>query len=98
MSFLEPNLCSEWPVLIGQIFGLPFWLELNNYLNNYILGLKQCAGWKDQGLTVFIDTNPALTMYTRLALCAARKLVMVVMADDFSREALRYVSQFGEST
>jgi cellulose biosynthesis protein BcsQ len=65
---------------------------VHNYLNDYILSLKQCDGWKDQGLTVFIDTNPALTMYTRLALCAARKLVMVVMADDFSREALRYVS------
>jgi hypothetical protein len=66
--------------------------RVHNYLKTFIEVLKARPGWDKQGLTVFIDTNPALTMYTRLALCAARKLVMVVMADDFSREALRYVT------
>lgn len=43
-------------------------------------------------MTVFIDTNPAMTIYTKLALCAADNLVMVAQADDFSKEALKYVS------
>lgn len=40
------------------------------------------------GLTVFIDTNPAFSVYTELAIAAADKLITPVNADDFSRAAV----------
>ena len=38
---------------------------------------------------VFIDTNPAFSVYTEIALAAARKLIIPINADDFSVEAVR---------
>lgn len=38
---------------------------------------------------VFIDTNPAFTVYTEIALAAAKKLIIPINADDFSVEAVR---------
>ena len=40
------------------------------------------------GLTVFIDTNPAFSVYTELAVAAADKLITPVNADGFSRAAV----------
>lgn len=41
----------------------------------------------------FIDTNPALTAYTEVALCAADRLLVPVNADDYSRQALQNLVQ-----
>ena len=38
---------------------------------------------------VFIDTNPALTPYTEIAICAADRLLVPINADDFSRQAIK---------
>ena len=38
---------------------------------------------------VFIDTNPAFSVYTEIALAAAKKLIIPINADDFSVEAVR---------
>lgn len=38
---------------------------------------------------VFIDTNPAFSVYTEIALAGARKLLIPINADDFSVEAVR---------
>ena len=38
---------------------------------------------------VFIDTNPSFSVYTEIALAAARKLIVPINADDFSVEAVR---------
>lgn len=38
---------------------------------------------------VFIDTNPAFSVYTEIALAAARKLIIPINSDDFSVEAVR---------
>ena len=35
------------------------------------------------GLTVFIDTNPAFSVYTECAVAAADRLIIPVNADDF---------------
>lgn len=64
-----------------------------NMIGQYIHNLSNMPGWCEQNLTVFIDTNPAMTIYTKMALCASKKLVTICMADDFSKEALRYVAR-----
>lgn len=38
---------------------------------------------------VFIDTNPAFSVYTEIALVSARKLIIPINADDFSRAAIK---------
>lgn len=38
---------------------------------------------------VFIDTNPAFSVYTEIALAAGNKLIIPINADDFSIEAVR---------
>jgi len=38
-------------------------------------------------LTVFIDTNPAFSVYTELAIAASTRLIIPLNADDFSRSA-----------
>lgn len=38
---------------------------------------------------VFIDTNPSFSMYTQLALAAAERIILPVMADDSSRRAIQ---------
>ena len=38
---------------------------------------------------VFIDTNPSFSPYTEIALAAAKKLIIPINADDFSREAVK---------
>ncbi|KAI7845892.1 hypothetical protein COHA_000625 [Chlorella ohadii] len=45
----------------------------------------------NQHVVVFFDTNPALTEYTKLALCSIDRLLVPVNADDFSLQALRYM-------
>ena len=38
---------------------------------------------------VFVDTNPAFSVYTEIALAAAKKLIIPINADDFSVAAVR---------
>ena len=49
---------------------------------------KKYAKLNVTGLTVFIDTNPAFSVYTELAVAAADKLITPVNSDDFSRAAV----------
>jgi chromosome partitioning protein len=41
----------------------------------------------------FVDTNPAFTIYTRMALCAADQLVVPCNPDEFSVNAIRSLTQ-----
>jgi len=43
----------------------------------------------DVGLTVFIDTNPAFSVYTETAVAAADRLIIPINADDFSNAACK---------
>eukprot|EP00029_Vermamoeba_vermiformis_P002323 TRINITY_DN126_c0_g1_i2.p1 TRINITY_DN126_c0_g1~~TRINITY_DN126_c0_g1_i2.p1 ORF type:complete len:311 (-),score=19.27 TRINITY_DN126_c0_g1_i2:120-1052(-) len=40
-------------------------------------------------LVVFIDTNPAFTAYTAIGICAAKKIITPVKADDYSKIAAK---------
>lgn len=42
---------------------------------------------------IFVDTNPAFTIYTRMALCAADQLVVPCNPDEFSVNAIRSLTQ-----
>ena len=48
-----------------------------------------CQPGDNRGWVVFIDTNPSFSVYTEIALLAARRLIIPVNADDFSREGLK---------
>ncbi|KAL4429562.1 hypothetical protein ABPG77_008611 [Micractinium sp. CCAP 211/92] len=62
-------------------------------LRTMIKVLQQKGGpeWRDSDITVFIDTNPAFTEYTQLALCTIDELIVPVNADDFSLQAVDYM-------
>ncbi|PSC71382.1 ATPase [Micractinium conductrix] len=47
--------------------------------------------WAGEDIVVFIDTNPAFTEYTQLALCTIDRLLIPVNADDFSLQAVDYM-------
>ena len=38
-------------------------------LDNFFAALHKEDDWRDRDIVVFIDTNPAFTEYTQLALC-----------------------------
>lgn len=62
--------------------------DVHMYLRDFIQGLADYHAKLQPGesnkLVVFIDTNPALSIYTQIALCAMTELVMPICADTFS--------------
>lgn len=66
-----------------QIPGTNTWIQVVNWLSDFLDGLK------DDYDVVFIDANPSFSMYTQIALAAAHRLVLPVMADDSSRRAIQ---------
>merc|ERR1711953_885927 len=50
---------------------------------------QKCQEYGMGGLTVFIDTNPAFSVYTECAVAAADRLIIPVNADDFSHAACK---------
>lgn len=67
----------------NQIPGTNAWIAVVDWLNDL---LKRTEGTYD---TVFIDCNPSFSIYTQIALSAADRLVLPVMADDSSRRAIQ---------
>jgi cellulose biosynthesis protein BcsQ len=66
-----------------QIPGTNTWLAVVDWLSDFI----NATG--DTYQTMFIDANPSFSIYTQIALSAAERLVVPVMADDSSRRALQ---------
>lgn len=66
-----------------QIPGTNTWIKVVSWLSDY---LKKLDNHFD---VVFIDANPSFSMYTQIALSAANRLVLPVMADDSSRRAIQ---------
>lgn len=73
------------------------WLDNTCSIRNFI----ECSENKVEGVSqgdeewvVFIDTNPAFSVYTEIALAAAKKLIIPINSDDFSVEALRAMLDF----
>ncbi|XP_062513420.1 uncharacterized protein LOC134189195 [Corticium candelabrum] len=62
------------------------WRQVTSCLDQFITKFTQSR--KDQDWVVFIDTNPALTVYTEMALAAADRLIVPCSADVYSKQAL----------
>ena len=74
------------------------WLNTTSAIKSFIEGKEgRIAGVTEghdeasanENWVVFIDTNPAFSVYTEIALAAARKLIIPMNADDFSVSAVR---------
>ena len=66
-----------------QIPGTNSWLEVIDWISDLVEILE---GRYD---TIFIDSNPSFSIYTQIALSAADRLILPVMADDSSRRAIQ---------
>ncbi|TFW09530.1 ParA family protein [Oxalobacteraceae bacterium OM1] len=66
-----------------QLPGVNTWLAVILWLRDFLGQLHQNYD------VVFIDTNPSFSMYTQIALAAADRVILPVMADDSSRRAIR---------
>ena len=68
------------------------WLNYTCSIQSFIEGSEGLVDGVSQGdaeWVVFIDTNPAFSVYTEIALAAARRLIIPINSDDFSVEAVR---------
>jgi cellulose biosynthesis protein BcsQ len=63
--------------------GINTWISIVSWLKDYI------ATTNGTYQTIFIDTNPSFSIYTQIALAAADRLIVPVMADDSSRRAVQ---------
>lgn len=63
--------------------GVNAWLGVIDWIRDF---LKESEADYD---VVFIDTNPSFSMYTQIALAAADRVILPVMADDSSRRAIQ---------
>jgi cellulose biosynthesis protein BcsQ len=63
--------------------GVNAWLGVIDWLRDF----QENAA--DDYDIVFIDTNPSFSMYTQIALSAADRVILPVMADDSSRRAIQ---------
>lgn len=63
--------------------GVNAWLGVIDWLRDFKMEVK------DDYDIVFIDTNPSFSMYTQIALAAADRVILPVMADDSSRRAIQ---------
>ncbi len=66
-----------------QIPGVNTWIAIVDWLNDFLAVLGPEVD------DVFIDCNPSFSVYTQIALSAAQRLVLPVMADDSSRRAVQ---------
>jgi cellulose biosynthesis protein BcsQ len=63
--------------------GTDPWIEIISWLSDFLTQLK------DKFDVVFIDANPSFSIYTQIALSAANRIILPVMADDSSRRAIQ---------
>lgn len=66
----------------AQIPGTNTWVGVIDWLRDF---LDQTQGYD----YVFFDANPSFSIYTQIALAAADRLILPVMADDSSRRAIQ---------
>lgn len=63
--------------------GTNSWLAIIDWIRDLLASIE------DDYDVVFIDANPSFSIYTQIALSAADRLVLPVMADDSSRRAIQ---------
>jgi len=66
-----------------QLPAVNTWLAVIDWLRDFMAQIN------DSYDIAFIDTNPSFSMYTQIALAAADRVVLPVMADDSSRRAIQ---------
>jgi cellulose biosynthesis protein BcsQ len=66
-----------------QIPGTNAWLAVIDWLRDLLAPIL------DEYDTIFIDANPSFSIYTQIALSAADRVILPVMADDSSRRAIQ---------
>ena len=75
----------------SQAFGtIPaVWKSTHLILKNWLDEVaSQLPSDNFDGVTVFMDCNPSMNIFTELGMCAATKLIVPVNADDFSLAAV----------
>ncbi len=82
---LQANSISA--LSITQIPGVETYIKIVCWLKDLLDSIPETESYDD----IFIDTNPSFAIYTQIALTAAERLIIPVMADDSSRRALRNV-------
>jgi len=82
---LQSNSISA--LSITQIPGVDTYIKIIDWLNDLI----DAANAQNHYDQIFIDTNPSFAIYTQIALTAAERLIVPVMADDSSRRALNNI-------
>lgn len=81
MLELQANAMST--LANNQIPGTDTWARIVSWLIDYI---DATDGEYDY---VFLDANPSFSIYTQIAMAAANRVVLPVMADDSSRRAIQ---------
>ena len=75
-----------------SIFSYHPWEYITSCVRYFIEGYGNMKGVAtddhDNNWVVFIDTNTSFSIYTQMAIVAAKRLIIPTNADDFSREAL----------
>lgn len=82
---LQSNSISA--LSITQIPGIDTYIKVIEWLSDLISAATEENNYDE----IFIDTNPSFAIYTQIALAAAERLIVPVMADDSSRRALRNI-------
>ena len=75
----------------SQAFGTiaAVWKSTHLILKNWLDEVaSQLPSDNFDGVTVFMDCNPSMNIFTELGMCAATKLIVPVNADDFSLAAI----------
>lgn len=67
----------------NQIPGTNTWIAVIDWLSDFLTQIN------DEFDVAFIDSNPSFSIYTQIALSAADRIVLPVMADDSSRRAIQ---------
>ena len=81
MLELQANAMST--LANNQIPGTDTWARIVSWLIDYVNAAKNDFDY------VFLDANPSFSIYTQIAMAAANRVVLPVMADDSSRRAIQ---------
>lgn len=67
----------------NQIPGSNPWIAVVDWINDLLAQVQETYD------VIFLDCNPSFSLYTQIALAAANRIVLPVMADDSSRRAIQ---------
>lgn len=79
---LELQANSMSTLANNQIPGTDTWVKIVSWLRDFVETTKEYD-------CVFLDANPSFSIYTQIAMAAATRVVLPVMADDSSRRAIQ---------